>query len=112
MYCPSCLRLNECTVKLSLRQAQAVDQLPEAGLLHGEPILIKDNIDVAGMATTAGSLALKDNMAKVDAPVVSSLKKHGAVVIGKTNLSEWACFRDDYTKVNLLSVIICILICL
>ncbi len=64
-------------------------------LLAARPILVKDNIDVVGLPTTAGSLALKDNVAIVDAPIISSLKKHGAVILGKSNLSEWANFRSE-----------------
>ena len=65
--------------------------------LHGIPILIKDNIDTADkMMTTAGSLALVDAPTpKQDAFVVERLRKAGAVVIGKTNLSEWANFRGN-----------------
>ena len=64
------------------------------GALHGVPILVKDNIDVAdGTATTAGSLALKDNVTGRDAPLVARLKASGAVILGKTNLSEWANIR-------------------
>jgi amidase len=64
--------------------------------LHGVPILIKDNIDTADkMLTTAGSLALVDApLPKHDAFVVQRLRKAGAVIIGKTNLSEWANFRS------------------
>src|SRR5215207_5756801 len=64
--------------------------------LHGIPILIKDNIDTADkMRTTAGSLALVDApVPKQDAFVVQRLRKAGAVIIGKTNLSEWANFRS------------------
>ncbi|HVE60060.1 MAG TPA: amidase [Pyrinomonadaceae bacterium] len=64
--------------------------------LHGIPILIKDNIDTADkMKTTAGSLALLDAPApKQDAFIVKQLRKAGAVIIGKTNLSEWANFRS------------------
>ncbi|MDB5479946.1 MAG: amidase [Caulobacteraceae bacterium] len=63
--------------------------------LDGIPILIKDNIDVDdGLATTAGSLALKDNVTGRDAPLVARLRAAGAVVLGKTNLSEWANFRS------------------
>ena len=65
-------------------------------LLHGVPILIKDNIDTADkMLTTAGSLALVDApVPKEDAFVAQRLRKAGAVIIGKTNLSEWANFRS------------------
>ena len=66
------------------------------GALHGVPILIKDNIDTADrMKTTAGSLALLDAPApKQDAFIVSQLRNAGAIIIGKTNLSEWANFRS------------------
>lgn len=62
--------------------------------LHGIPILIKDNIDTRDkMQTTAGSLALEGNIAPRDAFIVRQLRKAGAVILGKTNLSEWANFR-------------------
>jgi amidase len=62
--------------------------------LHGIPILIKDNIDTHDkMQTTAGSLALEGNIAPRDAFIVKQLRKAGAVILGKTNLSEWANFR-------------------
>ena len=66
------------------------------GMMHGVPVLIKDNIDTADkMKTTAGSLALIDAPTpKNDAFIVSQLRKAGAVIIGKTNLSEWANFRS------------------
>src|SRR5512133_3484524 len=66
------------------------------GPLHGIPVLIKDNIDTADkMQTTAGSLALAGNVAKNDAPLVMKLREAGAVILGKTNLSEWANFRSS-----------------
>jgi amidase len=66
------------------------------GPLHGIPILIKDNIDTAdGMETTAGSLALLGSKPVRDAFVVGRLRAAGAVIIGKTNLSEWANFRSN-----------------
>ncbi len=67
------------------------------GPLHGIPVVIKDNIDTADkMKTTAGSLALFDApVPKQDAFVVEQLRKAGAVIIAKTNLSEWANFRDN-----------------
>ena len=64
------------------------------GPLHGIPILIKDNIDTAdGMQTTSGSLALEGHFAAKDAFIVKQLRKAGALILGKTNLSEWANFR-------------------
>jgi amidase len=66
------------------------------GVLHGIPILIKDNIDTGDkMMTTAGALALVGHVAAKDAFIVAQLRKAGAVVLGKTNLSEWANFRDE-----------------
>jgi amidase len=65
------------------------------GLLHGIPVLIKDNIDTGDkMMTTAGSLALEGHKAASDAFVVKQLRNAGAVILGKTNLSEWANFRS------------------
>ena len=64
------------------------------GALHGIPILVKDNIDTADrMQTTSGSLALEGNIAAKDAFIVRQLRKAGALILGKTNLSEWANFR-------------------
>lgn len=65
------------------------------GPLHGVPILLKDNIEAAGMPTTAGSLALVDNSPDRDSPVAAALKAKGAIILGKTNLSEWANFRSE-----------------
>ncbi len=66
------------------------------GILHGIPILVKDNIDTADrMRTTAGSLAMMDApIPREDAPVVARLREAGAVILGKTNLSEWANIRS------------------
>lgn len=75
-------------------EAQALDRELRAGKvrgpLHGIPMLIKDNMDVKGLHTTAGSYALHDLIAKEDCPVVAKLKDAGAVIIGKANLSEFA----------------------
>ena len=68
------------------------------GPLHGIPILIKDNIDTADrMMTTAGSLALLGSIAKRDSTVAQRLRAAGAVLLGKTNLSEWANFRSSHS---------------
>ena len=68
------------------------------GPLHGIPVLIKDNIDTADrMMTTAGSLALLGSIAARDALVAQRLRAAGAVILGKTNLSEWANFRSSHS---------------
>lgn len=65
------------------------------GMLHGIPIVLKANIDTADqMATSAGSLALQNHMAKEDAQIVTHLRSAGAIILGKANLSEWANFRS------------------
>ena len=69
------------------------------GPLHGIPVLIKDNIDTHDrMTTTAGSLALEGSMAPQDSTVAKKLREAGAVIIGKTNLSEWANFRSSHSS--------------
>jgi len=65
------------------------------GPMHGIPILVKDNIDTADhLKTTAGSLALMEARPRADAPLVAHLRAAGALLLGKTNLSEWANFRS------------------
>src|SRR6266566_2876257 len=69
------------------------------GPLHGIPILIKDNIDTADrMMTTAGSLALLGSHAPQDSFVAKKLRAAGAVILGKTNLSEWANIRSNHSS--------------
>jgi amidase len=63
------------------------------GPLHGVPVLVKDNIDTVSLGATAGSLALEGLGVAVDAPVVAQLRHAGVLILGKTNLSEWANFR-------------------
>ena len=64
-------------------------------LLAGRTVLVKDNIETREFPTTAGSLALKDNMTGRDAPMIANLRRNGGVVLGKANLSEWANIRSD-----------------
>lgn len=69
------------------------------GLLHGIPVLLKDNIATADqMQTTAGSLALEGAIATKDAFLVQRLREAGAVILGKTNLSEWAYIRSTHAS--------------
>lgn len=66
------------------------------GPLDGIPILFKDNIETLDpIATTAGALALKDNITERDSPLVAGLRAQGAIILGKTNLSQWANFRSN-----------------
>jgi amidase len=65
--------------------------------LHGRAVLVKDNVDTAGLASTAGSLALADVPPERDATLVRRLRESGMVVLGKTNLSEWANIRDEHS---------------
>jgi len=85
--------------KNAIPQAKALDQkLKQSGFvgpLHGIPVVVKDNIDTLdGMANTAGSHALANNFPKQEAFVIEQLKQAGAIILGKTNLSEWANFRS------------------
>jgi amidase len=84
----------------ALKIAEALDnerrEKGPRGPMHGIPVLIKDNIDTADkMATTAGSLALVGSKPHADAFVIRQLRQAGAVILGKTNLSEWANIRSN-----------------
>jgi amidase len=86
----------------ALSIADALDKERAAGKvrgpLHGIPVLIKDNISTGDkMHTTAGALAIADNIMKQDAFIVQKLREAGAVLLGKTNLSEWANFRSTHS---------------
>ncbi len=83
----------------ALKEADARDAQRKSGNvlgpLHGVPILLKDNIDATPMVNSAGSLALANHRPKTDAFLVKRLREAGAVILGKTNLSEWANFRSS-----------------
>lgn len=70
-------------------------RLASTGLLRGRSVLVKDNIETAEFPTTAGSLALAQNATHRDAPLIAHLRAAGGVVLGKTNLSEWANIRSE-----------------
>jgi amidase len=82
----------------ALEDAAALDRERAAGHvrgpLHGIPVLLKDNIDAVGLVNSAGSFALADHLPATDAFLVARLRDAGAVILGKTNLSEWANFRS------------------
>lgn len=86
----------------ALKDADALDAERKAGKLrgplHGIPVLLKDNIDATPMVNSAGSLALADNRPSRDAFLVQRLRAAGAVILGKTNLSEWANMRSTHSS--------------
>ncbi len=70
-------------------------RLASTGLLRGRSVLVKDNIETRDFATTAGSLALANNRTGRDAPLIANIRANGGVILGKTNLSEWANIRSN-----------------
>jgi len=91
----SVIEVNPDAVAIAVAMDKEMKAGKSRGPLHGIPVLIKDNIDTADkMQTTAGSLAMEGNIASNDAFVVKQLRAAGAIIIGKTNLSEWANFRS------------------
>jgi amidase len=94
----SIIELNPDALKIAASLDNERKQGKIRGPLHGIPILIKDNINSGDqMLTTAGSLALAGNRAKEDAFILKQLRKAGVVLLGKTNLSEWANFRSSHS---------------
>ncbi len=90
------IELNPDALAIATKMDEERKQGKIRGLLHGIPILIKDNINTGDkMQTTAGSLALAGNIASSDAFIVKKLREAGAVLLGKTNMSEWANFRSS-----------------
>lgn len=83
----------------ALREAAAADGVIASGKPHGPlegiPVIVKDNIDVKGMPTTAGSVALANSFPAGDAPLVASLRRAGAVILAKANLTEFANFLTN-----------------
>lgn len=91
----SIIEINSDAVSIARKMDNERKNGKSRGALHGIPVLIKDNIDTADkMQTTAGSLAMEGNSASNDAFIVKRLRDAGAIIIGKTNLSEWANFRS------------------
>ena len=91
----SIIEINPDAIEIARRLDDERATGPMRGPLHGVPVLIKDNIDTAdSMQTTAGSLALEGRIAARDAYMVERMRAAGAVLLGKTNLSEWANFRS------------------
>jgi len=92
----SIIALNPAALQLARELDAERRQRGARGPLHGIPILLKDNIEsIDALPTTAGSLALAQNFADRDAPIVAHLRAAGAIILGKANLSEWANFRSE-----------------
>lgn len=89
------ISLNPAAIETATAQDKALSTGATPHGLFGIPILIKDNIETLELPTTAGSLALKDNFTGRDAAVITRLRDAGAIILGKTNLSEWANFRSE-----------------
>ena len=89
------LEVNPAAMEIACKRDESSARGDERGPLHGVPVVLKANIDTGdAMATSAGSLALANHRAVRDAPLVARLQAAGAVLLGKTNLSEWANFRS------------------
>lgn len=95
----SIIEINDDAVSIAKEMDKERSEGKRRGALHGIPVVIKDNIDTADkMQTTAGSMAMVGNIASKDAFIIRKLREAGAVIIGKTNLSEWANFRSTQSS--------------
>ena len=86
----SIISINPEALSEAIKADDAMKKGKSLGRLHGIPIVVKDNIDVAGMATTCGDVARKNEIAQKDAEAIARLKAEGAIILAKTNLSEYA----------------------
>lgn len=86
----SIITINDQAVEIAKQLDAERQNKGPRGILHGIPIVVKDNIDVKGMPTSAGSVALKDAYPTADAFVIQKLKDEGAIILAKTNMSEFA----------------------
>ena len=94
-YLNAIIAVNPNAMKIARERDKQTEQGISMGPLHGIPIMVKDNIETFSMATTAGSLALVNNFTNRDASLIKRLKDAGAIILAKTNLSEWANFRSE-----------------
>lgn len=94
-YLNAIMAVNPNAIEIAKERDQQTAQGLSMGPLHGIPVMVKDNIETLSMATTAGSLALANNFTNRDAQLIKRLKDAGAIILAKTNLSEWANFRSE-----------------
>jgi amidase len=91
---PTALRSVLAVSQTACHEARLCDRTEPLGALHGVPVLVKDNIEVAGLPATAGATSLAGRPPAADAPLVRRVRDAGAVILGTTNLSEWANIRS------------------
>lgn len=94
----SIIYLNPDAITLAEQLDQELTEGNSRGILHGIPIILKDNIDTFDMPTTAGSRFMEGSIPPDDAFIVQKLREQGAVILGKANLSEWANFHSDFSS--------------
>jgi len=94
----SVLTINENALQIAEELDAELESGNLRGVLHGVPVLLKDNIDTADMPTTAGSRFMEGSVPPKDAFIVKRLKEEGAIILGKTNLSEWANFHSNFSS--------------
>jgi amidase len=101
----SVILINPDALKIADMLDEEISKGKYRGVLHGIPVLIKDNIDTGdGMPNTAGSILFSQNLPNNDAHIIAQLREAGAVLLGKTNLSEWANFRSEASESGWSSV--------
>lgn len=86
----SIISINESAIDEAKQLDKVYQETGALSMVHGIPIIVKDNIDVLGMPTTAGALGLINNYPNVDAPIIANLKEAGAIIIAKANMDEFA----------------------
>ncbi|MCC5940316.1 MAG: amidase [Balneolaceae bacterium] len=94
----SVLTVNERALEQAAELDRELQEGNRKGRLHGIPVLLKDNIDTYDMPTTAGSRFLEGSVPPEDAYIVKKLREQGAIILGKTNLSEWANFHSSFSS--------------
>lgn len=94
----SILSVNPNAMEIAAALDRELQEGSHRGSLHGIPILLKDNIDTTDMPTTAGSRFMEGSVPSRDAYIVELLREKGAIILGKTNLSEWANFHSSFSS--------------
>jgi len=94
----SLLAVNSQAMEIATELDRELQEGSSRGILHGVPIILKDNIDTVDMPTTAGSRFMEGSIPQRDAYIVERLREKGAIIIAKANLSEWANFHSSFSS--------------